>query len=230
MKTFYEGHDKAYQNRKASGAQGWDNSEKGYAEFEAEVKSMLSKGNAPLSGKLLELGCGAGNMTVWLSGLGYDTYGIDIAPTAIEWARERAEKLGVAVSLTLGNVIELAEFKDSFFDFVFDSHCLHCIIGPDRLKLLKSIHRVLKPNGYLLINTMCGPVKIDEFHKLDNANTFDPASKCAVSKSGISSRYFGDPEDIFQELKTSGFELLSHEIKTEENGIIHYLLADARKK
>ncbi|MFC1851686.1 class I SAM-dependent methyltransferase [candidate division CSSED10-310 bacterium] len=33
--------------------------------------------------KVLELGCGAGNLALRLSQQGYDCYGIDISPTAI---------------------------------------------------------------------------------------------------------------------------------------------------
>ncbi|MCK5131204.1 MAG: class I SAM-dependent methyltransferase [Candidatus Sabulitectum sp.] len=221
MKTFYAGHDKKYMEYRAQGKPGWDVSDNGYAVFQSDTKDVINRGNAPSSGFLLELGCGAGNMTVWFAERGYTAHGIDIAPTAIEWARERAAAGNTMVQFTVGDVVQLAAYSDSSFDFVFDGHCLHCIIGKDRAVLLKNVFRVLKPGGYVMFNTMCGPV-IQE--RIEN---YDPVSRCTVY-GDIASRYFGDPDDIIAEIKTAGFEIIQCKIEAgDSEKSNHYMVIEA---
>ena len=66
MRTWYEGHDHAYQKRKAKGQAGWDTTEE-YEEFQIIAEEAFNLVNFPKHGKLLELGCGAGNMTLWFA-------------------------------------------------------------------------------------------------------------------------------------------------------------------
>lgn len=224
MRTFYPGHDKKYREYRAQGKPGWDTSENGYAEFESETEDVISRGNAPSGGLLLELGCGAGNMTVWFAQRGYTAHGIDIAPTAIEWARKRAAARNVQVQFTVGDVVQLSNYQNSQFDFVFDGHCLHCIIGEDRTRLLGNVHRVLKPGGYVMINTMCGPVFPE---KIANYNA---ESRCTIH-GDIATRYYGDPDDILTEIKAAGFELIQYEIEAcDSEQSNHYMIIEARSK
>ena len=225
MKTHYEGHDGLYRRRKAAGTAGWDDSPDGYAKFQRQVTEALSHGHAPKGGRLLELGCGAGNMTLWFAEQGYEVYGVDIAPTAIEWAREQAAAQGVAAEFSVGSVVDLAEFESSFFDFVFDGHCLHCIIGDDRRALFASVHRVLKPGGYFLVQTAIAPDDPGQFED------YDPDTNCTFAElrrrdpdtgqtvmDRIATRYFGHPDDIVAEVGVSGLEVIRHRI--EENDIL----------
>ena len=48
-----------------------------------------------IRGKVLDVGCGTGEHTILLTGLGYDVLGIDFAPSAVEQARRNADAKGV---------------------------------------------------------------------------------------------------------------------------------------
>ena len=48
-----------------------------------------------IRGKVLDVGCGAGEHTILLTRLGYDVLGIDFAPHAVELARQNAAAKGV---------------------------------------------------------------------------------------------------------------------------------------
>jgi ubiquinone/menaquinone biosynthesis C-methylase UbiE len=225
MKTHYVGHDEAYKKRRARGQAGWDTAE-GYEESLAILERSLQAKYVPKSGKLLELGCGAGNIALWPAKKGYAMYGVDIAPTAIEWAREKAKKHHLQMDFRVGSVLDLKEYPDDFFDFVLNGHCFHCIIGEDRKLFLTSAFRVLKPKGFFHIRTMCGDVTNEDMQK-----AFDPKSRCLIHK-GIAMRYIGLPEDILDEIREAGFHILHWEWEKEppigENDQLT-LLVDALK-
>jgi ubiquinone/menaquinone biosynthesis C-methylase UbiE len=158
MHPDYFAHDAVYQQRLAEGLPGWNKTEQGYDDRNREIAKLRTSGNMPAGGRLLELGCGAGNIVVWLAKEGYDLTGVDISPTAIDWARRRAHGENIQADFIVVNVLDLKQFADDGFDLVLDDHCFHCIIGDDRKRFLSQAHRVLKPGGYFLVETMCGPV------------------------------------------------------------------------
>lgn len=210
MKTNYEGHDKVYKQRLAAGARGWDVSDNGYEIHQSKLNKVLEIGIAPQSGKLLELGCGAGNIGLWFAELGYSVSGIDISPTAVALANKRAIDAKLDASFSVGSVLELLEYPDNSFDFVYDSHLLHCIIGKDRQKLFESVIRVLKPGGYFLVDTMCYSELTHSFEG------FDLETKCTIWPDGTATRYIGEEADILEELRSAGFKILSNHRDCED--------------
>ena len=210
MKTNYSGHDEVYKKRLAAGARGWDVSDDGYEVHKAKLQKVLDMGIAPSSGKLLELGCGAGNIGLWFAQRGYSVSGIDIAPTAVGLANKRALESGTDANFSVGSVLELSEYADASFDFVYDSHLLHCIIGKDRQKLFQSVIRVLKPGGYFLVDTMCYS---ELTHNLEG---FDLETKYTIWPDGTATRYIGIEEDILDELRSAGFKILSNHRDTSD--------------
>lgn len=205
MRTDYCGHDREYQRRRAAGYVGWETAE-GVAENIREIARAMEPGYVPKTGRALELGCGAGDLTLWLATLGYEVSGVDIAPTALAWAREKAQERGLAADFQIADVRDLAAFPDASFDFVLDGRCLHCLIGADRALFLAAARRVLKPGGVFHITTMCGePV-------LETAKTnYDSATRCTLY-GDIATRYFGRVDDILAEVRAAGLCRLEWEI------------------
>lgn len=210
MKTHYIGHDKVYKKRRAEGQQGWATAEQA-EEYLAILTRELQPEYVPKSGKLLELGCGDGVNAIWLAERGYEVYGVDIAPTAIEWAKAKAKERNLNIDFQVGNVLDLANYPDDFFDFVLDGHCFHCIIGEDRKLFLANALRVLKPKGFFHVCTMCGDVTCEEIKK-----QFNPQSRCLISK-GIATRYIGLPEDILNEIRNAGFKIWHWEVQPRKD-------------
>ena len=50
----------------------------------------------PLEGSALEIASGRGELSIWLALRGMDVQGVDVSPVAIEFARELAQRSGVA--------------------------------------------------------------------------------------------------------------------------------------
>jgi 2-polyprenyl-3-methyl-5-hydroxy-6-metoxy-1,4-benzoquinol methylase len=107
MRTNYPGHDTLYRRRKAEGKPGWSDSDD-IDTIRALFEEDRRAHNLPRHGKVLELGCGDGANALWLSELGYDVYGVDIAPFAIEWAQEKARARGFSIDFQIGSVLDLA--------------------------------------------------------------------------------------------------------------------------
>lgn len=142
--TSYISHDEVYKINKKKGLAGWGESSEDYEATHEIFKEFLSKVKIPDLSRDLDLGCGAGNNTIWFAKNGFKMSGIDIAPTAIEWAKERVIDNNLDIDFHLGSAISLDKFEDDYFDFVIDSHCLHCIIGADREILFNNVVRTLK--------------------------------------------------------------------------------------
>ena len=204
MKTKYDGHEDAYQKFRSQPERvGWDDTEQLAANV-ASMERVLQWPTFPRKGRVLELGCGAGNICIELAKRGFDVYGVDIAPTAIEWARKNSLLAGVAGVFSVGNVLELADLKDATFDVVLDGHCLHCIIGDDRLRFFANARRLLRPGGTFLVRTMCNEVP----NGLMERGNFDLATRCTMSASGYATRYFGWANDIICEVIDAGFDVV----------------------
>src|SRR5262245_23546854 len=80
-------------------------------------------------GRALDLGCGAGVFTVWLAERVLEVTGLDLFPEAVAMARSLADRKGAKVQLVNTDLFSYA--PDHRFDLVFDSGCLHSLVGGD---------------------------------------------------------------------------------------------------
>lgn len=224
LKTFYQGHDLIYRHNAAAGHPGWHNDPAEYDRFRNQVQAILAKGHAPPAGRLLDLGCGSGEMAIWFAQLGYSVSGIDISTKAIELAQATADSVKEEIQFVCGNVTQLSTlFQNQQFDFIFDGHCLHCIIGNDRQLVLQQIHSLLRHGGYFQLNTMCQPVG-------PSITDFDPDS-CSIIRQGIATYYIGHKELIMGELRNAGFEIINVEQQpTDEISHTGNLIVECRRK
>lgn len=191
-RTDYAAHDDRYVRLREQGAPGWDSAEV-YREREVELDWAVA--GARPGARVLELGCGAGNVAASLAARGFDVTGIDISRTAVAWATERAVP---GARFGVGDVVDGI---DGTYDLVLDGHCLHCIIGEDRARLLANVRRALAPAGSFFVATMCGDVTIPALRAC-----FDPATRCQVV-GGVAYRFIGDAEEILEELRAAGFTI-----------------------
>lgn len=113
---------------------------------------QLLKGRFDNSKIILDAGCGAGRNLVYFLQNGYEVYGVDQSPLAIDTIKQLSASLSPENSLDNFSVsgVEDMPFTDSFFDLVICSAVLHFAKNELHFdSMLRSLWRVLKPGGYL---------------------------------------------------------------------------------
>jgi ubiquinone/menaquinone biosynthesis C-methylase UbiE len=101
---------------------------------------------------VLEIGCGAGSITVALAQRGYAVKATDLVASMLEHTRQAAGKAGV------GQFIETRQCDVHHLPFLNDSFMLVLAIGvlpwlPSLDEPMREMVRVLRPDGYLIVTT-----------------------------------------------------------------------------
>jgi len=96
-------------------------------------------------------GCGTGHDVREFARSGFDTFGFDIAPGAIQLAAEKTKTAGLTAQFLLADF--LRDEPPQLFDWIFE-HTLFCAIQPpERDDYVRAVLRWLKPDGqYLAVN------------------------------------------------------------------------------
>jgi 2-polyprenyl-3-methyl-5-hydroxy-6-metoxy-1,4-benzoquinol methylase len=103
--------------------------------------------------RLLEIGCGAGFLSIALAQRGFRVNAIDAVESMIEQARLHASDMVEStnlLSLDVGDVNALA-FADNSFDLVVGVGVIPWLERPELA--MQEIARVTKPNGYVILTT-----------------------------------------------------------------------------
>lgn len=98
-----------------------------------------------LPGKLLEIGCGAGDYIAMMKTFGWDVEGVETDPVACQCAREVN-----ALTVHEGTLFSAA-YEDNSFDAIVMNHVFEHVHEP--VALLKECHRIVKPNGHVVVVT-----------------------------------------------------------------------------
>lgn len=98
--------------------------------------------------KVLDLGCGSGWLSIFMTKYGFEVTGIDIAKPAIELGKVWASEDNVNVNFLIGDVLNLP-FKEGSFDAVVCNSTLEHFRLDQAEKIFERISKVLVDKGYL---------------------------------------------------------------------------------
>lgn len=98
--------------------------------------------------KLLDIGCGTGNYSLFLARLGLNVTGVDISLPMLERARDKAGREGLKVEFIQADA-GLLPFPGETFDAVISVTAMEFL--PDLRAALLEAFRVLKPGGRLVV-------------------------------------------------------------------------------
>jgi len=169
----------------------------------AATKKFLGR---PAGQKILEGGCGRGQIVYALRELGYDAYGIDYAESTVRKINEKFPELKVSP----GDVTKL-EFPDGFFDAYWSLGVIeHFWDGYD--EIASEMARVLKKGGFLFLTFP----QFSPLRKMKaKSGSYPDIGECRISLDDF--YQFGlDPKNVEKKFSQFGFQLAS---KKSRDGI-----------
>jgi len=129
----------------------------------ARVDELLAE--LPVGGRVLEVGCGGGQLAVELAEERPDLsiVGVDLSAAQVARATRRARGLGERVRFAQGNALDL-DFAPGSFDAVISIGSIKH--WPDPARGVAECGRVLRPGGRLIV------VEVDRGCRFDDARAF----------------------------------------------------------
>ena len=115
------------------------------------IERMIEERNLPTGAKILDVGCGPGELVLELTRKGYDAWGVDISSGMVVEARRTLENGGFPGfrQIRVGDIEEL-DFPDQSCDVVVAAGVLEYL--QEDARALSEMRRVLKKDGYLILN------------------------------------------------------------------------------
>lgn len=181
---------------------------------------------------ILDLGCGTGRNSNYLTELGNKVFGMEISDTALNIAKERAKKEDLKVNYIKQSIGESYPFEDSYFDLVLDVMSSNSLSEKERSNYLKETHRVLKSGGLFFVKALCKDGDKNAKYLLKNFP--GPEKDTYIMKGvGLHERIFS--RDEFAKMYSNFFKIIEIYTKVNYNtinGIIYkrnYIVAYLKK-
>lgn len=119
---------------------------------EAAHRRLIEQAAIQPGYRLLEIGCGTGNLSMLAKRLypSAEMVGIDPDPKALSRACKKAHRAGLDIEFQEAFSDQLS-FPDTSVDKVFSAFMLHHIQPESKIPSLREVLRLLKPGGVLLL-------------------------------------------------------------------------------
>ncbi len=111
------------------------------------VQLALRKGK---TGRALDLGCGTGTHSIYLARQGFSVTGLDLSPTAIRRAQNKADVAGLKPQFMVHDVTRL-DFLDGPFDIALDVGCFHALNTAGQQRYASQIYWLMQLGSTLLL-------------------------------------------------------------------------------
>lgn len=117
------------------------------------VRLAKSLQNIGRKGRVLDLGCGEGRHTFLFARTGFETYGLDYLPIAVQKAQgqAQAQELKTGYTFIVGDAF-LPPFKPQSFDVLIDSGFFHHVKQSDWKVYCHHVTALLKDESYFQLS------------------------------------------------------------------------------
>lgn len=182
-----------------------------YLDLYNETYDFICKAIEKPQSKLLEIGCGPGNITKYLLSKrpDFDIFGIDIAPNMIELAKLNNPTANFAVMDT--RQINTLEEK---YDGIIVGFCLPYLSQTESNELIESSYNLLNENGLIYLSFVEGEPNESEFKIGSGGRVFFHYHKLDDLKAKLIQSKFEEIEIFKVQYKTSETEFDIHTIIT----------------
>ena len=124
---------------------------------DVEVAQVIKQSKARNSGAVLDLACGVGRHSLSFAQRGFSVTGLDYSEPYLRDARKAAKKKGLDIRFVHGDMCKLtSHFEPNEFGLVVSLYNSFGYFGnrSDDRRMLRAVHRVLKPGGAFVLNTL----------------------------------------------------------------------------
>ncbi|WP_092335792.1 class I SAM-dependent methyltransferase [Desulfosporosinus hippei] len=136
--------EEGYKKRYKAGETPWD---LGRPDFNL-IQTVTTMDINPC--KTLEIGCGTGNNSIWLSKNNFDVIGVDTSEIAIQKAVEKASIDNVKCTFIVNDILS-NKIDGAPFDFAFDRGCFHSFNSDEeRMIFAEKVASLLEDDGLWL--------------------------------------------------------------------------------
>jgi SAM-dependent methyltransferase len=140
--------------------------------LEPGALEFLARLNLTPGTRMLDVGCGAGQIAIPAARAGVNVTGVDIAANLIEQARTRAAAEGLSVQLDEGDA-ETLPYEDATFDVVVS--LIGAMFAPRPERVAAELVRVCRPGGRIVMANWTPGGFIGQMFKINGQHVPPPA-------------------------------------------------------
>ena len=181
-----------------------------YGNIDIYLFDQLLKGRYDNATKVLDVGCGAGRNLFYFLRNGYEVFGIDPNPTAIEIVKQLSAVLAPEnpqENFVIGNAEDLP-YNNSEFDLIICNAVLHFAKDEQHFEsMLRSMFRVLKPGGYFFAR-LASDIGIETLVKPLGSHRYllpDDSERFLIDEQRLS-KYTAELGVLYEPIKTTNVQ------------------------
>lgn len=152
----------------------WESGDYGvFAKYlEPGALEFFTRLDLPAGTKLLDVGCGAGQLTIPAARLGIDVTGLDLAQNLVDQANEKAQAEGLSIDVRQGDAEDLP-FEDASFDVVMS--LIGSMFAPRPELVASEMIRVCQPGGKVIMGNWTPAGHIGQMFRVIGKHVPPPA-------------------------------------------------------
>jgi len=113
-----------------------------------ELQHVIEEGKIARC-RVVDMCCGSGTDAIYLASKGFDVTAIDVAPTALGLAMEKARKANVSVNWKVADILAPPDLKP--FEFIYDRGCYHVVRDQNLNAYIETVRRFSHPGTQFLL-------------------------------------------------------------------------------
>lgn len=118
--------------------------------YQELLNSLVNDLHIKPGDKVLEAGCGTGNLALKIKQKGAEVVGIDYSKEALDIYKSKDK----SVDVKQHDLTEKLPFPDESFDKIASNNVLYAIPQKYHSGIMKEFHRVLKPGGHIAMSNL----------------------------------------------------------------------------
>lgn len=152
----------------------WESGDYGvFAKFlEPAAMEFFERLRIPAGTKMLDIACGAGQLTIPAAKRGIDVTGVDLAQNLVDQANERARAEGLDIRIEQGDAEEL-HFPDASFDVSLS--LIGAMFAPRPELVAQEMMRVVRPGGQVIMGNWTAAGFVGQMFKVIGKHVPPPA-------------------------------------------------------